>query len=71
MSNVAEKIASIGPEDVTEQELGAFDSLLNRLADDMADDRREGDLIEFLTELSETLRRGVRVTLYATKGSHT
>lgn len=64
------EIASITASNVTTQDLDLLDGWLNALSDVQAEDRREGDLIEFLTHLSETLRQGENVVLYAVEPSH-
>jgi len=67
MSKVAHKIATIGPDDVTEEEIDALDSELDHMAVAWEGERREGDLIEFMTSIVESLKQGSHVALYATE----
>lgn len=62
---LAHKVAVLNPSDVTEEELNALSTALDGMADDMADYRREGDLIEFVTHVVESLRQGHEIALYA------
>lgn len=63
-------IATVDSEQVSVSELDALDDLLNRMSDEAGDNRQEGDLIEFLTHISETLRQGESVTLYSPWARH-
>lgn len=60
------QIASIKSSDVTGEQLNIFDRMLNEMADEYAAHRHEGDLIEFLTNLSEALHLGEDLVLFAT-----
>lgn len=49
---------------VIESELDALDALLDKMSDEAGDKREPGDLIEFVTHISETLRQGNDVILF-------
>lgn len=60
-----ERIASIQPGHVPTSDLDALDEMLNTWAAETDERRYEGDLVEFVTHLSETLRQGEGIHLFA------
>lgn len=57
-------IATAEAAKVNVEELNALDALLDKMSDEAGDKRTEGDLIEFVTGISETLRTGNDVILF-------
>lgn len=49
---------------VAKSELDMLDTLLDKMSDEAGENRTEGDLIEFVTHMSETLRQGNDVILF-------
>lgn len=57
-------VATAEAKKVKVAELDALDAMLDKMSDEAGDRRSEGDLIEFVTNLSETLRLGNDVVIF-------